>query len=256
MKFHVLTLFPEMFESVLSTSILKRAIGQHHLEVKLINFRDFTTDKYRRVDTPPVGGGAGLVLKAQPIHDALKAIPQRGKTILLTPRGVPFQQNLAQQLAKEETLTLICGHYEGFDERIYQDVDMMISLGDFILTGGELVAMTLIDAIARLQPGVIDEQSPEEESFNEGLLEYPQYTEPYEYNGQRIPDILYSGNHTAIRQWRLQQSLVLTRTYRPDLFEKLNLSASSQKLLQQFDDGITPDWEKNALDKGKKFIKK
>lgn len=255
MTFHVLTLFPEMFESVLNTSILKRAIGQQHVYVNLVNFRDFTTDKYRRVDTPPIGGGAGLVLKVQPIQDALYSLPSPGKKILLTPRGIPFDQGLAKTLAKEENLTLICGHYEGFDERLHQDIDMMVSLGDFILTGGELVAMTMIDAISRLLPGVIDDQSPEEESFEQGLLEYPQYTEPYEINGQKVPDILYSGNHQAIRQWRLKQSLRITKTYRPDLFSKLTLSKASQALLRELDDPSTPEWESKAIEKGKKFIK-
>jgi tRNA (guanine37-N1)-methyltransferase len=255
MTFHILTLFPEMFDSVLQTSILKRALGQHLLNVDLINFRSFTKDKYRRVDTPPIGGGAGLVLKVQPIRDALASIAHPGKKILLTPRGIPFTQSLAKSLAQESDLTLVCGHYEGFDERIHEDVDMMVSLGDFILTGGELAAMTILDAVARLLPGVIDEASPQEESFEHGLLEYPQYTEPYDIEGQKVPDILYSGHHDAIRKWRLKQSLRLTKTYRPDLFSSLTLSKESHLLLQELDEATEPAWEKLAIQKGKKYIK-
>ncbi len=255
MTFHIVTLFPEMFESVLSSSILKRARGQQLLDVDLINFRNFTKDKYRRVDTPPIGGGAGLVLKVQPIRDALTSIPNPGKKILLTPRGTPFNQEIAKSFAKEQHLTLICGHYEGFDERTHHDVDMMVSLGDFILTGGELAAMTILDAVARLIPGVIDEASPEEESFEHGLLEYPQYTEPYEIDGQKVPDILYSGHHEAIRKWRLKQALQITKTHRPDLFASLTLSKESQSLLKELDEPSQPDWEQHAIQKGKKFRK-
>jgi tRNA (guanine37-N1)-methyltransferase len=252
MTIYVVTLFPEMFASVLSTSILKRAIGTDKLHVAFVQLRDFTNDKYGRVDTPPVGGGAGLVLKVQPIVDALASIKHPGKKILLTPRGKPFVQATAHTLSKLESMTLICGHYEGFDERVHDYVDDMVSLGDFILTGGEIAALAIIDAVARLLPGVIDEASPLEESFSNQLLEYPQYTEPYEFHGKLVPDILYSGHHGAIADWRLKHALRLTRLHRPDLFNAVTLSKKAQKLLLELDSPETPEWEQSAIKKGKK----
>lgn len=252
MTIYVITLFPEMFESVLSTSILKRAIGTDKLHVKFVNFRDFTKDKYGRVDTPPIGGGAGLVLKVQPLVDALRSIPQPGKKILLTPRGTPYVHARAQEYAKLEHFTLICGHYEGFDERVHDYVDEMVSLGDFILTGGEIAALAIIDSVARLLPGVIDDASPQEESFANTLLEYPQYTEPYAFEGKTVPDILYSGHHGAIADWRLKHALRLTRTHRPDLFESFTFTKKAQTLLRELDSPETPEWETTAIQKGKK----
>ena len=255
MKLHVLTLFPEMFQGMMTTSIIKRALGEQKAAINLIPFRQFTKDPYRRVDTPPIGGGAGLVLKYQPIHDALLSIANPGKKILLTPRGKPFTQSDALRLSQLPSLTLICGHYEGFDERIHQDVDEMISLGDFVLTGGEIAAMAILDAVIRLLPGVIEASSLEEESFTKGLLEYPQYTEPRVIGDHHVPEILYSGNHEAIRTWRLKQSLLLTRLYRPDLFAKLTLSKTMLSLLKELDESRTGDWEIQAIDKGRKFTK-
>jgi tRNA (guanine37-N1)-methyltransferase len=255
MKLHVLTLFPEMFQGMITTSIIKRALGENKAEIVLIPFRDFTKDPYRRVDTPPIGGGAGLVLKHQPIHDALVSIPNPGRKILLTPRGKPFTQTDASRLSQLSSITLICGHYEGFDERIHHDVDEMISLGDFVLTGGEIAAMAIIDSVIRLLPGVIDSTSLDEESFTHGLLEYPQYTEPRMIGNHHVPEILYSGNHEAIRTWRLKQSLFLTRLHRPDLFSKLTLNKTMLSLIKELDESRTGDWEIHAIEKGRKFIK-
>ena len=255
MKLHVLTLFPEMFQGMITTSIIKRALGENKAEIVLIPFRDFTKDPYRRVDTPPIGGGAGLVLKHQPIHDALVSIPNPGRKILLTPRGKPFTQTDASRLSQFPSITLICGHYEGFDERIHHDVDEMISLGDFVLTGGEIAAMAILDAVIRLLPGVIDSTSLDEESFTHGLLEYPQYTEPRMIGNHHVPEILYSGNHEAIRTWRLKQSLFLTRLHRPDLFSKLTLNKTMLSLIKELDESRTGDWEIHAIEKGRKFTK-
>lgn len=253
MNIHVLTLFPDMFKGMLETSIIKRAIAMQHAQVHLIQFRDFTKDPYGRVDTPPIGGGAGLVLKHQPIVDALASIPQPGKKILLTPRGQPWQQAHAVALSQETNITLICGHYEGFDERIHDHVDAMVSLGDFVMTGGEIAAMAIMDSIIRLLPGVIEATSLKDESFTEGLLEYPQYTEPRQIGDKTVPAILYSGNHEAIRKWRLKQSLALTRQHRPDLFQKLILTKEMRSLIQELDQGIVGQWELDAIAKGRKF---
>ena len=257
MKITILTLFPEMFDSYLSNSIIKRAIAKGIVSFNIVNIRDYTLDKHHRVDNPPYGGGAGLIMMCQPVIDALKAnSSETSKTFLTSPKGSTFNQEKALSLAKEDDLIFICGHYEGLDERINDYVDECISIGDFILTGGEIPVMAMTDAIIRLIPNVITENSIEEETFNEGVLEYPQYTFPFDYEGKKVPDILFSGNHTAIKKWRRKQSLALTRKNRQDLFNKLSLSKSDLKLLKEYDDGITPDWETRALEKGKKFIKK
>lgn len=257
MKITILTLFPQMFDGFLSNSIIKRAIAKKTVNISIVNIRDYTKDRYRRVDTPPVGGGAGLIMKAQPIVDAIKAIKsEQSRIVLLSPRGKKYSQKTAKNLANFQELVFICGHYEGVDERINSYVDEEISLGDFILTGGEIAAMAVADSIIRLQKGAITNESLDEESFENGVLEYPQYTEPYDFEGYRVPDILYSGNHAAISKWRRKQALVLTRQCRPDLFAQLKLSKNDLKLLKEFDDAIDPDWEKKALEKGAKFIKK
>jgi tRNA (guanine37-N1)-methyltransferase len=255
MIIHVLTLYPEMLSQALNHSIMRRALAERQVELRLIQIRDFTKDKYGRVDTPPIGGGAGLVLKAQPILDALQSISNPGPKILLTPRGQTYQQSQAQALSKLSSMTLICGHFEGFDERIYHHVDQIVSIGDYILTGGEIAALAIIDSVTRLLPGVIKASSIVEESFHQHLLEYPQYTEPYEFLGEKVPDILYSGNHKAIHQWRMRASLFLTRLHRPDLFAKINLTKQQLKLLDD-DTGKQPQWEIEAIEKGKRFIKK
>ncbi len=257
MKISILTLFPQMFDGFLTNSIIKRAITKETVEIRTIDIRDYTKDRYHRVDTPPVGGGAGLIMKAQPIIDAIKDIKNNDTHIvLLSPRGNKYSQKTAKRLANCQDLVLICGHYEGIDERVNSYVNEEISIGDFILTGGEIAAMAIADSVIRLQEGAIASESLDEESFENGMLEYPQYTEPYVFEGSKVPDILYSGNHTAINKWRRKQSLVLTRKYRPDLFAKLQLSKNDFKLLQEVDENIQPDWEKKALEKGAKFIKK
>ena len=250
----ILTLFPEMFDGFMTNSIIKRAIAKDVIKIEIINIRDYTTDKYNRVDSYPVGGGAGLVMKCQPIVDCLrKNKGENAHTVMLSPRGKIYNQAKAHDLLKEEELILICGHYEGIDERVNKYVDEQISIGDYILTGGELGAMVISDSIIRLLDGAIAEESVVEESFENGLLEYPQYTEPYDYEGDKIPDILYSGNHTAINKWRQKQSLFLTKELRPDLFEKYNLSKQDIKLLNEGKEKAS--WELAAIEKGKKFIK-
>ena len=254
MKIKILTLFPEMFDGFLTNSIIKRAIAKGLVSVELINIRDYTTDKYGRVDSAPVGGGAGLVMKCQPVVDCInKNKGEHAHVVMLSPRGETYSQKKAHDLLKCEELLLLCGHYEGIDERVNKYVDEQISIGDYILTGGEIGAMAISDSIIRLIDGAIAEESIEEESFENGLLEYPQYTEPYDFNGDKIPDILYSGNHEAIKKWRQKESLYLTKEFRFDLFEKYKLSKQDIKLLNE--DRYHPSWEEKAIEKGKKFIK-
>ncbi len=254
MKITILTLFPEMFDGFLTNSIIKRAIAKNVVEVKLVNIRDFTKDKYNRVDSAPVGGGAGLIMKCQPIVDSINSVKQKdSKVIMLSPCGKTFNQQKAKELTEEKDIILLCGHYEGIDNRVKKYVDEEISIGDYILTGGELGSMVIADAVIRLLDGAISEDSINEESFDDNLLEYPQFTEPYDFNGDKVPDILYSGNHTAIAKWRRKQSLNLTKEKRPDLFEKVTLSKQDKKLL---DEGkVKASWELAAIERGKKFIK-
>ena len=209
------------------------------------------------MDSAPVGGGAGLVMKSQPIVDCLNAVKEpNSHVILLSPRGETYSQKKAHFYEKSvQNLIILCGHYEGIDERVNRYVDEMISVGDYILTGGEIGAMAISDSIIRLIEGAISEDSIVEESFENGLLEYPQYTEPYDFNGEKIPDILYSGNHTAINKWRKKESLRITKQYRPELIEQRDLSKEEKKLLNELDDPSTPDWEKKAIEKGHKFMK-
>ena len=255
MKITILTLFPEMFDGFLTNSIIKRAISKRVVEVNIINIRDYTKDRYGRVDTPPIGGGAGLIMKCQPIVDALKSVcTSSSKRIMLNPRGKQYNQKTAKELSKEKDLVLLCGHYEGIDERVNDFVDELISVGDYILTGGEIGAMAIADSVIRLLDGAITETSLEDESFNDYLLEYPQYTEPKEFDGKKVPDILYTGNHTAIEKFRKKESLRLTMKYRPDLFEKHTLTKQEKKLLDEINKGENdPKWMLQALEKGKKF---
>lgn len=255
MKITILTLFPEMFDGFLTNSIIKRAIAKGVVSISLVNIRDYTTDKYNRVDNYPIGGGAGLVMKAQPIVDAIRATKtDQSHVIMLSPRGKTYNQKKAHELLSQEDLTILCGHYEGIDERVNKYVDEQISIGDYILTGGEIGAMAISDSVIRLLDGAIADESTLEESFENGLLEYPQYTEPYDFEGDTVPDILYSGNHEAIRKWRQKQSLYLTRELRFDLFEKYTLSKEDLKLLEEAKENAS--WELAAIKKGKKFIKK
>ena len=257
MRFIVLTLFPDMFVGFKENSIIKRAIGKEIVEIKIVNIRDYTKDKYSRVDTPPIGGGAGLIMKCQPIVDAIKD-NSSSKTykIMMSPKGQTYNQTKAIDLSKQDEILILCGHYEGVDERVNDYIDENISIGDYILTGGEIGSMVIIDSITRLLDGAITNSSLDEETFNNNLLEYPQYTEPKEFEGKKVPDILYTGNHLAINKYRLKESLRITRKYRPDLFEKHILSKEEKKLLKEIDENITnPKWLIDALEKGKKFTK-
>lgn len=223
MKFRVLTLFPEQFLSFTQTSIIGRAVNNQKIEIEVDQIRDYSTDKHRKVDDAPFGGGAGMVMAVQPLKDALLAKPKSecGKVIYMSPRGQQLTQEKAMDLAKCEALTIVCGHYEGVDQRfIDKYVDEEISIGDYILTGGELAAMVLIDCVSRLVDDVLkNDASAEEESFSNGLLEYPHYTRPPEVDGDRVPDVLMSGHHAEIAKWRLEMSLKITKERRPDLFE-------------------------------------
>ena len=222
LKIDILTIFPNMFDGVFQESILKRAIDDGKIEINLINFRDFTNDPHNKVDDTPYGGGAGMVLMAQPIFDCVKSIrKENSKVILLTPDGIPYKQKMAYDLCSEEHLILICGHYEGFDERIRSICDMEISIGDYVLTGGEVPAMVLVDSVARLIPGVINERSHLVDSFSESyLLDYPTYTKPRVFEGMEVPEVLVSGDHKRIAEYRLEESIKKTKLRRPDLLEK------------------------------------
>ena len=222
MKIDILTLFPQMFDGVFQESIIKRAIDDKKVEINLVNFRDYTIDPHNKVDDTPYGGGAGMVLSCQPIFDCIRSLQDDDcKVIMLTPSGIPYKQKMAYDLSKEKHLILLCGHYEGFDERIKSICDMFISVGDYILTGGEIPAMVLVDSITRLIPGVINEQSHIEDSFNDNfLLDYPSYTKPRVYEGMEVPEVLISGDHKKIDEYRHQESLRITRENRPDLLEK------------------------------------
>lgn len=257
MRITILTLFPEMFNGFKENSIIKRAIAKGIVDVDFVNIRDFTLDKYGRVDSAPVGGGAGLIMKCQPIIDAINSVKsEASKVVMLSPRGEQYSQQKAHIFAKDVShLILLCGHYEGIDERVNKYVDEQISIGDYILTGGEIGAMAIADSVIRLLDGAIADESTTEESFENGLLEYPQYTEPKDFNGDKIPDILYCGNHQAIAKWRQKQSLKLTKEYRKDLYEKYTLTKADKKLLSELETDETPDWEKKAIEAGKKFVK-
>ena len=221
MKIDIVSIFPEMFEGAFTESIIKRAREAGKVEINLINFRDFTEDPHLKVDDTPYGGGVGMVLTPQPIFDCVESLKtEKSKVILLTPDGVQYKQRLAYDLSKEEHLILICGHYEGFDERIRTLADMEISIGDYVLTGGEIPAMVLVDSIVRLIPGVINEGSHIEDSFNENnLLDYPTYTKPRVFRGMEVPEILLSGDHAKIDAWRREQSINKTKERRPDLLK-------------------------------------
>ena len=256
MRITILTLFPEMFDGFMSNSIIKRAISKGVVSIKLVNIRDYTKDKYHRVDSAPVGGGAGLIMKCQPIVDALKKnSTASSRKILLSPKGKTYSQEDAIRLSKEEDVVIICGHYEGIDERVNNYVDELISIGDYILTGGEIPSMAIADSIIRLLDGAITDESLSEESFDNNLLEYPQYTEPDNFEGYKVPEILYTGNHAAIEKYRRKEALRITKEKRPDLFKKIELSKQDKKLLKEIEDGDdNPKWMNDALTKGKKFI--
>lgn len=220
MKIDVLTLFPNMFNGVFDESIIKRALDNKIIEINIHNIRDYSKDSHKKVDDTPYGGGAGMVLMCQPIFDAVKTLKSNdSKVILLTPGGTIYKQSTAINLSHEKHLIIICGHYEGFDERIKTIVDMEISIGDYILTGGEIPCMVLIDSITRLIDGVIRKESYQNESFTNNLLDYPTYTKPRVYEGLSVPDVLVNGDHEKINKWRYQQQVRLTKKNRPDLLK-------------------------------------
>jgi len=231
MNFYVMTLFPEMIEQGLNTSIIGRAIEKELLSVQAVNIRDYTLDKHKRVDDYPYGGGAGMLMAVEPVVRTYNAIrediqaktgsTERPRVVYVTPWGKPFHQEMAKEFAKEENLVFLCGHYEGIDERALEEVATdFVSIGDYVLTGGELPAMVMIDAISRLLPGVLNNKdSAEYESFAGNLLEHPQYTRPEVYNGRKVPEVLLSGHHANIEKWKKEQSLLRTQKYRPDMLQ-------------------------------------
>lgn len=222
-RFDILTLFPEMFDSIMNESIIGRAIKSGYVEINPVNIRDFSNNKHNRVDDYPYGGGAGMVMQPQPIYDAYKSIVKDEKVpvIYMSPQGKQFTQSIAQDLALNDRIVLLCGHYEGVDERVLEEiVTDEISIGDYVLTGGELPAMVVMDTVSRLIPGVLADDSTKEESFSDGLLEYPQYTRPIEFMGKRVPDVLVSGHHANIEKWRKEESYKRTLRKRPDLLKR------------------------------------
>ena len=239
MNFHVMTLFPEMILSGMKNSITGRAIDKGLIAVEAINIRDYTTNKHNKVDDYIYGGGAGLLMQAQPVYDCWNALRKKiGKegprTVYLTPQGRTFTQKDAHEFALEEDLILLCGHYEGIDERVLEEiVTDNVSIGDYVLTGGELAAMVVCDAVSRLVPGVLhNDVSAETESFEAGLLEYPQYSRPEEWNGKKVPPILLSGDQAKVEAWKHEQALIRTRERRPDLLEKAKLSEKDRKFIK------------------------
>lgn len=244
MRFHVMTLFPDMIANGLGTSITGRAINQHIFELNIVNIRDYTQDKHKHVDDYPYGGGAGMVMQPGPVYecykDIIKDMTKKPRVIYMTPQGKVFSQAIAEELSKEEELIFLCGHYEGIDERVLEEiVTDELSIGDYVLTGGELPAMVMIDSISRLIPGVLNNNdSAEYESFQDGLLEYPQYTRPVEFLGKKVPDVLLSGHHGNIAAWRREESLKRTLIRRPELLETAELSKNDKKILQKIKKNI------------------
>ena len=235
MKFNVLTLFPEMF-SALDESIIGRGKEKGLIDINLINIRDFSKNKHKKVDATPYGGGAGMVMEPTVVYDAYCSVKEPNvKVIYMSPQGKTLNQQMVQDLAKEENIILLCGHYEGIDQRVIDEiVDEEISIGDYVLTGGELPAMVLIDSVSRYVEGVLKEDSVQEESFTDGLLEYPQYTRPEVFLGKRVPEVLLSGHHENIKKWRRNQSIINTYLKRPDLLKEIKLSDKEQKMLSEY----------------------
>lgn len=237
MRIRILTTFPEMIEPIVHSSILGRAMDAGLMDIQAVDIRPYSTLKHKNTDDYPFGGGAGMVMLPQPICDAVDDIAKdfTGRRFYMSPRGVTFNQHIAEQLAKEDDLIILCGHYEGVDQRALDScIDEEISIGDYILTGGELAAMVLTDCVARFIPGVLGSaESPEEESFSDGLLEYPQYTRPRELNGMEVPDVLLSGDHAKIKAWRRIESLRATKRHRPDLLASAELTDKEKRLLEE-----------------------
>lgn len=230
MRFHILTLFKDMVTDGLNTSILGRAIEKKLIELSVVDIRDYTLDKHKKVDDYPYGGGAGMLMQAQPVYDAYQAVlegieektEKKPRVVYVTPRGTTFSQEMARELAHEEDLVILCGHYEGIDERVLEEiVTDYVSIGDYVLTGGELPAMVMVDCISRLVPGVLNNAaSSVDESFSDGLLEYPQYSRPEVWHDKRVPEVLLSGHHANIEKWRHEQALEMTKKHRPDMYEE------------------------------------
>lgn len=234
-QFDILTLFPEMIEGFIHSSILKRAIEKELIKVNIINFRDFSGNKHNTVDDTAYGGGAGMLLRVDPIVRALNSIEgiEKAHKILTSPSGKVFNQKKAEELKENKHLVIVCGHYEGFDARVLDYIDEEISIGDYVLTGGELAAGIIIDAVSRLEEGVISSDSTVNESFSMGLLEYPQYTRPYEFDGKKVPDVLISGHHANIQKWQRFEALKKTYLVRPELLDQISLSKEDLKMLEE-----------------------
>ena len=252
MNFHILTLFPDMVMQGLGTSIIGRAVNNGLLSIEAVNIRDYAFNKHQSVDDYPYGGGAGMLMQAEPVYQAYEAIAEKVKkkprVVYLSPQGATFSQTMAEELAKEEELVLLCGHYEGIDERVLEEiVTDYVSIGDYVLTGGELPAMVMLDAISRLIPGVLhNDVSAEFESFQDDLLEYPQYSRPEEWHGKKVPPILLSGHHANIEKWRREQSIIRTKERRPDLLEKCMKSGVLDKKEMKFLQELLAKDEENA----------
>ena len=242
MNFHILTLFPEMIEQGMHTSIIGRAIAGGYLSINAVNIRDYAFNKHQKVDDYPYGGGAGMLMQAEPVYLSYEAIKEkigyRPRVVYLTPQGKVFHQEMAKELAQERDLVFLCGHYEGIDERVLDEiVTDYVSIGDYVLTGGELPAMVMMDSISRMVPGVLSNQeSGETESFAGNLLEYPQYSRPEEWHGKKVPEVLMSGHHANIEKWRREQSLIRTRERRPDLIPTATLTEEDQKFLRKLEE--------------------
>ena len=234
MKISILTMFPGMFDSFLQGPVLQRALRKESLQIEIVDIKEFAPGSFRHIDDSPFGGGAGMVMRCQPVLDALKSVKdEKSVSAAMSPAGRLFDQKTARRYAQLDHLILLCGHYEGMDERIYRHVDEEISIGDYILTGGEIAAMAVSDAVIRLLPGAIRGESTSEESFENGLLEYPQYTQPAVYEGEAVPEVLLSGNHEKIRKWRLRESLKRTLARRPDLLEGREMSAEEADIIAE-----------------------
>ena len=241
MNFHILTLFPDMVKDGLYTSIIGRAVNNGLLSIEAVNIRDYAFNKHQSVDDYPYGGGAGMLMQAEPVYQAYEAVAgkleKKPRLVYLSPQGQTFDQKMAEELAREEELILLCGHYEGIDERVLEEiVTDYVSIGDYVLTGGELPAMVMVDAISRLVPGVLhNDVSAEFESFQDNLLEYPQYSRPEVWHEKRVPQVLLSGHHANIEKWRREQSILRTKERRPDLLERCELTDAEKKLIREAD---------------------
>lgn len=256
MKITILTLFPEYFEKFISASIIGRAIARNIVSIEFVNIREFSLDKNHRVDDRPIGGGAGLIMRLEPLLGALNSVSNRNShKILLSASGTPYSQHDAKRLSKLDEIILVCGHYEGIDARFNDYVDESISIGDYILTGGELSAMVIADSVIRLLEGAIAPESTIEESFTDSLLEYPQYTFPIKYQEKRVPEILLTGNHEAIAYYRHKESLKLTKNVRPDLLKNYSYSKQEKKMLKEIEEDLESKLEITAKEKGARFIK-